>query len=577
MLNFFKSIFIKDEPREVELFIQNKSHGMVSVRLLEDTLQLLLSAVKADKERALLADIVLEVKDLRDLSHQDDELLFICKDKKYKLNGKNLLPLYQKLHPLICQSYLFEAEEVSYFTYNASSRQFEQYKNPVTLKIYINTKYYLRIDDENKIIHFEEISTDTQYYVDQPNNSFVWSIYSDGKFYTFCLKFKSSLSFLEFKSKHAECMFKSANSEQEYNRLFNDFGASTVSLGTLVDDDKQQKESEESSSDAEEDRAAVDSSFTRENRAGGSNEHLIMGLDRCYVTRGGSLGVFDLSSNNLKFRTQIKNALHSPKKILTHNSDTSLLILDKGKTDELGVLDLARGEVVEKWKVDDDMNDYFDSVKNTDDSTLVGLSDRSLFRIDPRVKDKVVERKEYKMKNEFSCGVGTSKGGLAVASRKGDLRLYDKLGKNAKTLLPGFGEEVKGIDTTADGSVVICTCKNYILVYFVDSNYSKNCKSVTPKRLQMKPQHATLLQEEISFAPAKFDQNDTLIITSTGKFVIRWRVSDIQDGKYYDYSIKQLNEKIVDEDFIVNGRDIVVALKNDVRKMNERDLRRPGF
>ena len=49
--------------------------------------------------------------------------------------------------------------------------------------------------------------------------------------------------------------------------------------------------------------------------------------------------------------------------------------------------------------------------------------------------------KQYVVKNEFSCGATTGKGELAVASSKGDIRLYDKLDKRAKTLLPGFGGE----------------------------------------------------------------------------------------------------------------------------------------
>jgi hypothetical protein len=40
--------------------------------------------------------------------------------------------------------------------------------------------------------------------------------------------------------------------------------------------------------------------------------------------------------------------------------------------------------------------------------------------------------KQYASKNDFSAAATTSGGKLAVASNKGDIRLFDSLGKNAK-------------------------------------------------------------------------------------------------------------------------------------------------
>lgn len=58
-----------------------------------------------------------------------------------------------------------------------------------------------------------------------------------------------------------------------------------------------------------------------------------------------------------------------------------------------------------------------------------------LFRIDPRVDgNKLVESqyKQYASKNDFSAAVTTEGGKIAVASNKGDIRLFDAVGKNAK-------------------------------------------------------------------------------------------------------------------------------------------------
>ena len=58
-----------------------------------------------------------------------------------------------------------------------------------------------------------------------------------------------------------------------------------------------------------------------------------------------------------------------------------------------------------------------------------------LFRIDPRVSgNKLVQDqfKQYATKNDFSAAATTETGKIAVASNKGDIRLFDQIGKNAK-------------------------------------------------------------------------------------------------------------------------------------------------
>jgi hypothetical protein len=62
-----------------------------------------------------------------------------------------------------------------------------------------------------------------------------------------------------------------------------------------------------------------------------------------------------------------------------------------------------------------------------------------LFRIDPRIQgNKLVESqfKQYATKNDFSAAATTESGKVALASNKGDIRLFDQIGKNAKVRLP---------------------------------------------------------------------------------------------------------------------------------------------
>merc|ERR1712093_410757 len=138
-------------------------------------------------------------------------------------------------------------------------------------------------------------------------------------------------------------------------------------------------------------------------------------------------------------------------------------------------LDLTTGKVVDEWKVSDNLsvNNFIPDSKyaqTTGQQTFVGTSHNALFRVDPRLSgDKLVdsEYKQYASKNDFSAAVTTESGKIAVASNKGDIRLFDSIGKNAKTALPALGDPILGVDVSADGRYVIATCKTYLL--FIDT------------------------------------------------------------------------------------------------------------
>jgi hypothetical protein len=102
--------------------------------------------------------------------------------------------------------------------------------------------------------------------------------------------------------------------------------------------------------------------------------------------------------------------------------------------------------------------------QTTREQTLVGASHNALFRIDPRISgNKMVDSqyKQYVSKNKFSGLVTTASGKVAVVSEKGDIRLFDCIGKNAKTrtALPPLGDPIIGIDVTA-----VATTKSYFLL-----------------------------------------------------------------------------------------------------------------
>lgn len=192
-------------------------------------------------------------------------------------------------------------------------------------------------------------------------------------------------------------------------------------------------------------------------------------------------------------------------------------------------LDLETGVVVDEYKVSQDfaISNFIPDAKfaqTTQQQTFIGLSHNGVFRIDPRLNgDKLVESefKQYASKNDFSAAATTESGRLAVASNKGDIRLFDKLGKNAKTALPAIGHPILGVDVSADGRWLLATCKTYLLLidtlipegagrYGGSSGFDRSFpadQKPKPKMMQLRPEHVAYMEEQskegVSFTPAK--------------------------------------------------------------------------
>lgn len=78
--------------------------------------------------------------------------------------------------------------------------------------------------------------------------------------------------------------------------------------------------------------------------------------DRSFVVRGSRVGVFKQKDSKLNFVTSIKNIkdpntkeIFSPKKIMLHEADKSLLMLHPDNASSVFNMDLERGQVIEEW------------------------------------------------------------------------------------------------------------------------------------------------------------------------------------------------------------------------------------
>ncbi len=198
----------------------------------------------------------------------------------------------------------------------------------------------------------------------------------------------------------------------------------------------------------------------------------------------------------------------------------------------------------------------------THEPTFLGVSRNALYRIDPRLAgSKLVDSqlKQYVSKNDFSALATTEKGYVAVASNKGDIRLFDRLGINAKTHIPALGEPIIGLDVSADGHWVLGTCRTYLLLIDAMQKSGKNEGKLgfersfaadskpQPRRLALTPEHVAQFAHEtgkgVSFTPAKFNTGagaeETSIITATGPYVIEWNLRKVLRGHQDAYMIKR--------------------------------------
>jgi hypothetical protein len=235
----------------------------------------------------------------------------------------------------------------------------------------------------------------------------------------------------------------------------------------------------------------------------------------------------------------------------------------------------------------------------TNEQTFLGLSKNALYRIDPRLSgNKLVESelKQYVSKNDFSAAATTEKGYIAVASNKGDIRMFDRLGINAKTHIPALGEPIIGLDVSADGRWVLATCRTYLLLIDAlqkegryegklgfERSFAKACKP-QPRRLGLTPNHVAQFQHEtgapLSFTPARFNTglnaSETSIITATGPFIVTWNMKKVLANRKDPYSIKRYSEEIKADNFkFGSDKNVIVALPNQVDMIAKQMLRRP--
>jgi hypothetical protein len=536
---------------------------------------------------------------------------------------------------------IYTSPPVPFFVFDPTTGHFvSKHAKQVCAQISSNEKYQFSlvlVESGSEtlarvIVHQQPIQPTAVQHVDRPTCSFVWCLQaaSTTSIETFSLKFTTEPDLFAFTNLYARCVYEILNQESIQSLSKSD-------ISYLVNpflQDIDMKDASESEDDLEEEEEELEvterslfsprskhSSTIRQSEGDSDkNRQLVIGYryDRSFVSRGSSIGVFksadddsDNTSGGLSFVTNIKgvetiknHTPFSPSKLMLYDQDSSLLLMNPTDQQTVYRMDLEVGKVVDEWKVVEDYSKVTNIVADqkyaamTPNKTFIGMNTNSIFRIDPRLsgtKQVDQETRQYSVKNDFTCGATTGHGELAIASKKGDIRLFNKLDKRAKTLLPGFGDPILGLDVTEDGRYIVATCKTYLLFICTQIHPDSESQIITgftksmpadnkplPKRLTLKPEHIAYMTggiSSINFTEAHFSTGDSegrAIIASTGPYVITWPVKSILRGRIYDYQIKKYSDTIVADNFKY-GQDnnIIVTLPDQVTMIDKSVLLSP--
>lgn len=489
------------------------------------------------------------------------------------------------------------------------------------------------ISDKNSstLFHSQALDPQATTHVDRGSHSFVWCRCDATSVETYSLRFDSPAPLMAMSNAYGLAVYNILNSSTQMNDsdkayLLGSFLglASDVDMenAPAIPDSDSDSDSDSESPESEKFSQSEDSESESEHRLGvrnakkTTNRQLAIGYkdSMSFVSHGDCVSVFrNNSDDGIKLAAQIeglqnlRGASIEPSKMMLHQQDSSLLLIDK-QVDENRIykMDLELGKIVEEWQIHP--SDHSGSIETilpetkyaqmSATQTIVGIDSRSIFRIDPRLNSESKrvesEKKSYAVKTQFTCGATTGVGDLAVGSGKGEIRLYDQLDKRAKTLLPGFGDPIIGIDVTEGGRFIVATCSTYLLFFCTEVSgelgFSKPMgqNKPIPKRLQLKPEHVLYMKQQqgvtgespILFTPARFNtgvgEEERAIITSTGPFVVTWNLRRVKLGHLYDYQLRRYDAPVVADNFSFgHDRSILVTLPNHVTLLSKKALQAP--
>ena len=274
------------------------------------------------------------------------------------------------------------------------------------------------------------------------------------------------------------------------------------------------------------------------------------------------------------------------------SGDNQILFKDGSHKDTLWQFDLNKESVIEEWKCGENGAELLDFTHSTKlgqldpQCDILGINKNKIFAMDGRVnrKNKIVEDKIYgagSSKN-FTCISAPGFKAFATGSDDGNIRLYNDVTKNAKTLIPCFGDPIRHIDITKSGDYILATCDKYIMLINTKGENNENAFTYCLKRARRKPMTLKLSPVDIvkygleddCYTPAKFNisklNNECRITSSLGQYIIVWNFDDVKKGIIDAYKIRNVNEFVLGNTTKFDKNQLIVTMPNKIRLQNEK-------
>lgn len=319
--------------------------------------------------------------------------------------------------------------------------------------------------------------------------------------------------------------------------------------------------------------------------------------DRAFVARGRGFGVYGTDDNGeVKYYDDLPIVQEyggmPVENMHLYENENKLLFIDPKARDRIQCYDFEKAKVVDEWEAQgvSDFRSFYGETKNaqtTPSTQVIACSDKGMFTLDPRVNksNKAVQSKVYSTNYLFNRISATLDGNIAVGSKNGEIRMYTKMGQNAKTMLPGFGDPIIGLDLSKDGVWILATTPKYILLIPTKVKSGKTGFETRMGKEKQKPRKLKLVNSDIvklslkdkSFTKATFNNgtstSETIITASIGNFIVVWKLKKVAKGNLGEYDIKKLHNSVVASESKFNtDNELLVTLPKCVT-MESRKLK----
>ena len=509
-----------------------------------------------------------------------------------KLNKKDFQSKYSKYKEL-CQY-----QGIS-LKYKQDTESFIKLSDNVTyLKIVDigDYSYLLVLEDKDCILIHTQVDSHSSILVDENlfSVSFLTRVGKTFSAYTFSLTEKNYIK--NIKNLISRCLYE-ATTKSEYNKLSKQ-AQEFIDYEGMYEDDYTDEESGTKKQTFNFDKYDEMSTVKKEEKI--KNKYLTQAFnyDRAFVIKdNNSIDVLNTGEDGNKLIknqsfipfSQDKNIEISGAKMF--GADNQILFKDGINKDTLWQFDLNKESVIEEWKCGDNGAELLDFTHATKFGQLdpqcdiVGINKNKIFAMDGRVnrKNKIVEDKVYgsgSSKN-FTCISTPGFNAVATGSDDGNIRLYSDITKNAKTLIPCFGDPIRSLDITKSGDYILATCDKYIMLINTRGENNENAFTYCLKRARRKPKTLKLSPVDIvkyglqddCYTPAKFNvsktNNETRITSSLGQYIIVWNLDDVKNGIIDAYKLRNVNEFVLGNTTKFDKNQLLVTMTKKVRLQNE--------